>query len=202
MDTSIPQRVSYIVEIATKYGSELLLTTDGTVQFLKTFKQADIDLLTDVYWRIRDNDDVGPLTDWLVDAPDHEKDKPPYRNVRLLFKLFDVLSRMEVPPFTRCLSLHVSSSRKPNWDRLPPRFAYLIEPANKLGDLRDPMQIESFAHLMSPQERSELQALGQRIVQEMDEIDAWINRHSLCEYPESAALHFMLSALGELGFLD
>jgi hypothetical protein len=83
-----------------------------------------------------------------------------------------------------------------DWSKLPPGLEWLAAPAERYGWLQFDDRIYDFLRSVSPAERAELQALGQRWSDAWPAIDAWLDGHRITAHPEARLVYFTGYLLG------
>jgi hypothetical protein len=95
--------------------------------------------------------------------------------------------------------------REPEWSRIPPSLAFIIEPAKRYGHIQFEEQVEAFEGSATDDERTELKKLAERLWEERNCEDGhalvdWVRRQDLVKHPEAARVEFLMVLLNKLGY--
>jgi hypothetical protein len=94
---------------------------------------------------------------------------------------------------------------QPDWSRIPPSLAFVIEPAKRYGHIQFEEQVEAFEGSVTDEEKTELRKLAERLWEERNGEDGhalvgWVTRQDLVKHPEAARVEFLMVLLNKLGY--
>jgi hypothetical protein len=97
------------------------------------------------------------------------------------------------------------SDDNPDWSRIPRHLQFIIQPAQRYGQIQFDEQIEEFEATAPEAQKDELQQLARRLWDERDAADghalvAWVTGQELAKHPEAARVEFLMVLLNRLGY--
>jgi hypothetical protein len=198
-ERDIPPHLTYIVSIAEKYGVDEAQEEGFLRKRVDEFQIEDFAALANLYNEIRLRGDVERLSAWFY-AIDTDRCSATWRTIFILFLLFDNLEARGIVPFSSG-EVHLSELRQDrlDWSKLPAELSYLADPAARYGIYQSDDEVEQFCDVAEPSEIKDLARLAERIRNDSDAIEAWMDRNPMTKNREAALVYFMQGVIDRLG---
>ncbi|MCO6047840.1 hypothetical protein NG895_28375 [Aeoliella sp. ICT_H6.2] len=163
-----------------------------------SFNGTDIGVLALAHHEIVRKEDLAAISQWYYESPLPNRSGSFAGACFRLLLVMDYLYEQSKEPFSSQRLQLLSRNRKPNWDHLPEKLAFLKDPAIKYGKYQFDDERYDFVESMTAEQREELVAVRAALGKEESLyklLDDWFDEYSITDHEEAALIYFMFGVL-------
>ena len=192
----LPKKWSYLDDALARFAWIDEHLNQESRERICNLSEDELSRLADVYEVIADKCDATEISDWIQSFPARERYGTVVRRVFILFIVFLILGDRDISPFDSYQVQYDPTEPPSDWSKLPPRLAYLGEPADKYGVYQSEDSVERFLKHATFEDMQSLTMLRDRILDAEDSnlIFEWMADRQLTE-PEVAKVAFLIELL-------